>query len=50
MTKRRMVAIESLLCDVTNNPLKLCDILARRCYTFNEPNWKFMIRELIEFR
>ena len=28
----------------------MCDILTSRCYTFSEPNWRFMIREQIEFR
>jgi len=49
MTKRRMVATESLVWNVTTNRLKMCDILAHRCYTFTEPDWRFMIRELIEF-
>ena len=44
------MATGSLVRGVTTNPLKMCDILARRCYTFTEPTWRFMIREIIEFR
>ena len=44
------MAAGSLVWDVTTNPLKMCDTLARGCYTLTEPNWRFMVRELIEFR
>lgn len=50
MTKRRTGATGSLVWDVTTNRLKTCDALARGCYAFAEPNGRFMIRELIEFR
>ena len=45
-----MVATGSLDGDVPKNLPKICDSLARRCYTFAEPNWKSMVRDLIEIR
>ncbi len=50
MTKRRMVTTGSLGKASKTIPLKMCDILARGCYTFTKLNWGFMIRELIEFQ
>ena len=44
------MATGSLVWRVTPNPLKVCDTLARRCYIITEPNRRFLIRELIEFR
>ena len=50
VTKKRKWTTASLLWNVTTNPLKMCDTLDSRCYTFVEPNGRFMIREHIGYR